>query len=840
VLKQGNWIFEPPFAVLNHNSNDSAPKPTYDGGIFKNTPAGRSPIGRRYGLDFGALTAGVTVSADGKQIYAVNMEDDSVSVVDASSRKVLFDLKLFTPGSRVPKGEYPYWVSAHGTANGETDKLFISSIRDGQVVSLAKTGRQNVIDLGGEPGKMLMSRDGSRLYVANTNRDEIDEIDTGSERLMRRISVLRPGYRYHGANPNSLALTSKGRTLYVTLGGENSVAVIDVASGMVAGRIPTGWYPTSVTLSNDDSRLFIANRKANTGPDPDGGLASLYGGFALPPPYGVHSNTDFKNEYVECLEKAGLLTVPVPDSQTLAYLSAVVDANNNYSASAVHPSAMMQYLHQKIKHVIYIMKENRAYDQMLGDLPVGNGEPRLVMYPQPVTPNFHSLALRFADLDNFYVPSQSSGDGWEWTWQGHVNDFSELTESYYFSGQGPSGAMDFAPFFGSPRLINLALPLRSAHPDQFTQRITTLLDPTGASTVLPGTKDLVSTEGADDDRPDRTGGYIWDTALRAGLSVRHYGIWDDQFFYYNYNGYTPNAPGLLPIVRDAAAKHVIQGVPTHPALVGRTDPYFRGWDLNEPDEYRYEEWKREFDQFVRNGNLPNLEIMTLMMDHTGNFATNVAHLTTPTLDEADNDHAIGLLVHAVSHSPYWKDTAIFIVEDDSVDGPDHVDAHRSPAYVISPWVATNAVVHTFCNTDSIIRTIEDLLGVNYLGFNDATASSMDDVFSTRPNLQPYDVIIPGVLCSPPVDPKLVPDCYNPAVKKTRFVASLHDGQWWIEQTKNLVFDRPDANDPVAYNRLLWRGVMAATTYRIRPSRGCNRPGSPGPPPIPATRGAGQS
>jgi YVTN family beta-propeller protein len=457
VSTNGKWVPEPPFPVLNHNSNDSAPKPKYDGGIFKNTPAGRSPIGQRYGLDFGALTAGVTVSADGKQIYVANMEDDSVSVLDANSRKVVWDLKLFNPGSTLPKGEYPYWVSAHAAADGSTDKLFISSIRDGQVVSIAKTGRQNVIDLGGEPGKMLMSRDGSRLYVANPDLDEIDEIDTASERLTRRISVLRPGYQYHGANPNSLALTADGRTLYATLGGENSVAVIDVAGGTVSGRIPTGWYPTSVALSNDDSRLFIANRKANTGPDLDGG-------FGKPPPYGVNSNTNFKNEYIEALEKAGLLTVPVPDSQTLAYLSAVVDANNNYSASAVRPSAMMQYLHRKIKHVIYVMKENRTYDQMLGDLPVGNGEPRLVMYPQPVTPNFHALALRFADLDNFYAPSQSSGDGWEWTWQGHVNDFSELTESYYFAGQGPSSAMDFAPFFGSPRLINLALPLRSAHP----------------------------------------------------------------------------------------------------------------------------------------------------------------------------------------------------------------------------------------------------------------------------------------------------------------------------------------------------------------------------------------
>jgi hypothetical protein len=225
---------------------------------------------------------------------------------------------------------------------------------------------------------------------------------------------------------------------------------------------------------------------------------------------------------------------------------------------------MMRFLHNQIHHVIYVMKENRSYDEMLGDLPVGNGDPKLTLFPQPVTPNFHALAETFADLDNFYVASQSSGDGWGWTWQGHVNEFSELTESYYFSGQGPSSAMDFAPYFGSPRLVNLAQPL--------SERITTVFDPTGHSTVLPGTKDLVSTVGADDDRPDRVGGYIWDTVLRAGLTVRHYGIWDDQFRYYNYNGTSGvslrDEPLIIPIVRDAAAKHIVQGVPTRVPRAG--------------------------------------------------------------------------------------------------------------------------------------------------------------------------------------------------------------------------------------------------------------------------------
>jgi DNA-binding beta-propeller fold protein YncE len=247
------------------------------------------------------------------------------------------------------------------------------------------------------------------------------------------------------------------------------------------------------------------------------------------------------------------------------------------------------------------------------------------------------------------------------------------------------------------------------------------------------------------------------------------------------------------------------------ALVGRTDLYYRGWDLNEPDEYRYEEWKREFDGYVAGNNLPSFEVLTVMNDHFGDFSTNVGGLQSPTLEIASNDHSIGLIVDAVSHSKYWQDTAIFVSEDDSQDGPDHVDSHRSIAWVISPY-SKPGVIHTFYNHPAMVRTIEDILGANYLGLNDANAFSMDDAFTTYPNYQPYDAIIPGVLCAPPVNPDLVPKCYSPNAKKTRPVPALHTGAWWSRNTKNMVFNAPDRNDAAAFNRLVWQGLVADAPY----------------------------
>jgi DNA-binding beta-propeller fold protein YncE len=200
------------------------------------------------------------------------------------------------------------------------------------------------------------------------------------------------------------------------------------------------------------------------------------------------------------------------------------------------------------------------------------------------------------------------------------------------------------------------------------------------------------------------------------------------------------------------------------------------------------------------------EIMSLPLDHFGSFGSNVGGLNTPSLEIADNDYALGRLVPAVSNSPYWKDTAIFVVEDDAQDGPDHVDAHRSPGYVISAYTKRHAVVHKFYNTINMLRTIEDLLGMNHLGMNDANADPMSDLFDIQPDLTPYKPVLPGSLCQPPVSTDLIPECKDSSVLRTRVVLSLHDGVWWAKATAQFNFKRPDALDAGAFNRLLWRGI----------------------------------
>ncbi len=496
--------------------------------------------------------------------------------------------------------------------------------------------------------------------------------------------------------------------------------------------------------------------------------------------------------YVLAIEKASLLSFPVPNGAVLASLSEQVDINNNFANRSTDP--MMTFLHAHIHHVIYVLKENRTYDQVLGDLPQGNGEAKLCEFPRANTPNHHALAERFVLLDNFMSAGDVSGDGWNWMFQGHANTYTSRTVPVGYGNAGSAFPFDWN---GNPRNIGVALPDRApGTPSPANVRITTLLDPTGASSIEPGPKDVVADEGADDDDPGALGGYIWDAALRAGKSVRHYGAYADE------NYYIESSPVYLPIVRKAFKTFTMQSVPLRPALIGHTDPYFRGWDLNAPDEYRFEEWRDEFDRYVAEGNLPDLEILELNMDHFGQFGTNVAKLNTPPLQMASNDHALGQLVDAVSHSPYWKDTAIFVVEDDAQDGPDHVDAHRTVAQVISPYVRAGTVVHTRYDTTSMVRTIDDILGIGPLGLNDANAAPMSDVFTTEPDLQAYRVIIPGVLCQPPVDASLVPGCAVKGAMITKASAGMHDGAWWVKATNGMDFTRPDRVNSVAFNALL--------------------------------------
>jgi len=800
------FVPDAPFILLGHNSNQTAPFPKYDGGLLKGTPAAATSTG--------AIVAGVAVSKDGKTLVAANFENDSISIVDTSTRKVLQEIKFFVPGGKVATGEYPYDVAVKNTDSGAAAKAFVSSQRDDEVLAVdIATQAVTRIHIGVQPNKMLLSPDQNLLYVANGNSDSVSVIDTNSDKVVQTISLSRRGDKYKGANPNSLALSPKGETLYVTLGGENAVAVVKLKTGRVAGRIPTGWYPNSVSVSQDGKRLYVVNAKSTSGPNPSNGQTTAAGNAR---------NTTYRNDYDWALEKAGISMIPVPNSGTLATLSARVDQNNGFANRL--PDSMMTFLRQKIKHIVYIVKENRTYDQVLGDLPVGNGDPALTLFPQAITPNHHQLALNFVTLDNFYDSGESSGVGWNWSTQARTTDFTEKNQSVDYGNGGDAGLT--YDYEGTNRNINLGLPQTASNPSQLNVRETGLLDPSGDSSILPGTKDINAPEGDGDLQENAIGGYLWDVALRAGKTVRNYGFFIDQAYYSTSQADPtqpdPTNPLYIPISPTPFASGISQAPAVKPVLQGKTDIYFRSFDQKNSDIYLYNEWARDVEQ---NG-LPALTLLRLAHDHFGSFNNAILGLNTPALQIADNDYAIGSVVAAISKSPAWKDTAIFIIEDDSQNGPDHVDSHRSVGYIISPYTKRSTVVSTNYNTVSMLRTMEDLLGVGYLSTTDANAEPMSDVFTQTPDLTPYQAVVPGSLCALPEGPNLVPACNDPSVTKTAAIPSLHNGKWWAAATKNFNFKVEDKLDVDEFNRILWAGIKGEhvpyTTARSRTDLRQNR------------------
>jgi len=807
VYKQDGNQFVPdaPFILLGHNANQTAPFPKYNGGLLKGTLADIRSGGA---VTTGAAVAGVAVSRDGKTLVAANFENDSISIVDTESRKVLQEVKFFTPGGKVATGEYPFDVAIKSQRGGDDDndekgegkgkaiKAFVSSQRDDEVLAVdLKTGAITRISVGAQPNKMLLSRNQRLLYVANGNSDSISVIDTESNAVVKTISIARPGEKYKGSNPNALALSRDSKTLYVTLGGENAVAVVDLESEEVVGRIPTGWYPNSVSVSKDGSMLYVVNAKSNIGPAPSNGRTTAAG---------IARNTTFRNEYTWALEKAGIAAIPVPDDKALRKLSRLVDRNNGFNRRKQDPT--MAFLSGKIKHIIYVVKENRTYDQVLGDLPKGNGDPALARFPNAISPNHHKLANDFVTLDNFYDSAESSGVGWSWSTFGRTTDYTEKSQSVLYGNANFNGIT--YDYEATNRNLNTSLPQTGTN--QLNSRSTGLLDPSGSSSILPGIKDVNAPAGDGELDATAIGGYLWDSALRLGKGVRNYGFFIDLAYYGTGTATAdptkpdPTNPLFIPASRTPFQINLPQSPVGKVALRDRTDVFFRGYDNKVPDIYRLEEWERDVKA---KGGLPNLSLVRIMHDHFGSFGQAIGGVNTPELQMADNDYALGLLVEKVSKMPEWESTAIFVLEDDSQDGPDHVDGHRSIAYVISPYTKRGALVSTNYNTVSVLRTIEDLLGIDHLGITDANAEPMSDVFTRKPDLTPYQAVVPGNLCKAPVSVDLVPACQNASVVKTAALPILHNGQWWEEATKDFYFDSEDKLDANKFNRILWAGIV---------------------------------
>ncbi|MGH3183321.1 MAG: YncE family protein, partial [Streptosporangiaceae bacterium] len=426
--------------------------------------------------------AGLAVSADGHTLVVADFENDAITVLrggpDGWAKSAELDLR---PGKSdasqagVAGGEYPYWVEIRGN-----DTAYISSVRDRQIVVVSLAGEAPAapsvvarIALPGQPNKMILNRDGSRLYVAQDNADAVAVISTQSNRVLAEIPVVAPAglfsdpRRLFGINPNSLALSPDEQTLYVTNGGENAVAVVRLAAsgGAVEGLIPTGWYPNSVTVSRDGERLYVVNGMSDAGPNP-GNVRGLTAA--------KHRAAAASNQYILQLDKAGFQTFPAPAGAVLAALTGQVLENDGYlDREAPEQDALFASLRRRIHHVIYIIKENRTYDQVLGDLKPGNGAAALAEFPEANTPNFHALARDFVTLDNFECAGEVSGDGWAWSTSGRTTDVDEKEIPPNYADRGLSYDTE-----GENRGVNLAA-ARRRDPD-----------------LLPGTANVAAPDGA--------------------------------------------------------------------------------------------------------------------------------------------------------------------------------------------------------------------------------------------------------------------------------------------------------------------------------------------------------
>ncbi|HYK52688.1 MAG TPA: bifunctional YncE family protein/alkaline phosphatase family protein, partial [Candidatus Eremiobacteraceae bacterium] len=559
-----------------------------------------------------------------------------------------------------------------------------------------KTGKPaRSIDVADHPNALLLSSDGAKLYASCANGDEIDVVDVAKGRVGAKLDPGLWPHSLEGSTPSGLALSHDGDTLFVADAGDNAVSAISTRTGELSGAVPAGWYPTDVALSTDGSTLFVLDGDGISGhPNP------AYGHSAL-----RKSNDAL---YIGSLLTGDLQRVPLSGGMTLSQGLEAARASALYQGSKAEKSPRSA----TVRHVIYIIKENRTYDEILGDDRRGDGDASLALFGRKFTPNIHRLADDFVLFDRFEENGFVSVDGHNWADAAYADDYVEKLWPSAYAGRGRENDS----FFGD--------------------------DPP----AVPGA------------------GYLWDNALANGRTVRNYG----EFVFGTGKDFQYQAKGLR----------------------GHTDVRYRGWDLQYSDQSRIDEWMREFDQFDRDGGLPDLEFVYLPDDHTA--ATRPGY-RTPYAMEASNDYAVGRLVDRLSRSRYWKDTVVFVVEDDSQAGPDHVSAQRAEALMVGGPVKRGVVSHTHYTQCSVVRTIELVLGLPPMSQFDAGAEPMTALITSTPDTTAWTASKPNISLA------------------------TRNGVHAVHAQTSMLFDlsEPDASDAAAFNQVL---IDYAKATRDRSSR----------------------
>jgi len=655
--------------------------------------------------------------------------------------------------SEIPVGMAPYtalqdgwklyvtnWAGRRPHAADVTGPSSGSQIVVDTKTGIASSGTVSVIDtrsgevirdieVGLHPSGMVMSPDRKTLYVANANSDTVSVIDTYSDSVKKRFGVRPMPDLPSGSAPNALTISPDGKTLYVANGGNNAILVMDSVTGVRDGFIPTGWYPGAVMLDESRETLVVANTKGV------GSRAEEFSPTGVP----LESSGSVKNRTHAHMGSVSF--VPLPTSNQLADYTKAVAVNMRLPQMTADiepgerratPIPMRPGELSTMKHVLYIIKENRTYDQVFGDLPQGDGEPKFCLFGREVTPNHHALAEEFVLLDNFYCNGVLSADGHQWTNEGFVTDYLEKS----FGGFNRSYPYD-----------------------------------------------------GDDAMAYASSGFIWDYVLRAGLDFRVYGEFvqahitpSDASWTECYEDYLNGTNRIK--IRAATELHTLE-----PYLC----PTFIGFPGKVTDVYRADEFIKELEEFERNGDLPNFMIMLLPNDHT--VGTRPGY-PTPRAAVADNDLALGRVVEAVSKSKFWPETAIFVVEDDPQAGVDHVDGRRTVAMCISPYTKRREVISTHYNQNSMLRTMQLILGLPPMTQLDLAAIPMDECFTEIPDLTPYTA-----------RPNRIPlDEMNPDV------AALSGKQLhYAERSLEMPLDDIDQADEGLFNRVIWHSVKGYDT-----------------------------
>jgi YVTN family beta-propeller protein len=649
----------------------------------------------------------VQLAPDGHLLYAADLYRDSVVVINPQSGYVL---------SRIKTGRRPYRILFHPSGKS----LYVSSWADGSIgrydaasgerVSLTRVGPHttDMVWLNGEIDEQPEIK--ARLFVSASNTNNVYVLgasEDGDLSQLESINLALTPRQPLGMTPSGLGVSADGKKLFVACADANAAAVVDIstAHSRVVGFVPTGWYPTAA-FGLPDGRLAVLNgRGLRSYPNPGGPNP-------MKRPEPVHEGSK-AIEYVGHIQTGTVQFVDAPDEKQLDAYTAEVLANSPYRDEKLDDAGTPQGNPVRgdgpIKHVIYIVKENRTYDQVLGDMKQGNGDANLVLFGEKVTPNLHKIARDFVLLDNFYVNSDVSADGHNWATAAIAPDYTQRMWPNSYAGRRK-------------------------------------------------TYDYEGQEPAN----QPPAGYIWSAAKQAGISLRNYG-------YYVTNRKTPEADGTqITDVRD-------------PILAPVTDPNYRGFDLDYPDIDRAKEFISELQDFAKAGSMPQFMIMRMGNDHT-NGAT--AGKLSPLSLAADNDQGVAMVVEAVSKSRFWNETAIFVIEDDAQNGPDHVDSHRSPCWVISPWVKRGTVNSTMYNQASVLRTMELILGLHPLTTYDAGARPMFSVFASSPTPQPYAL----EKAQTPLDAR------NPANTAA------------ARASKHMDFDDADEIDDDALNVVLWAAI----------------------------------